>query len=100
MGDVCLFQRSFFEMVGKSVQRIFLPDSGRILIDVVDIAQVEPAWLRRQIGVVLQDSKLFSGTVEENIRIACPNATHEDVVNAAKLAGADDFITSASARFV
>ena len=76
----------------KLIQRLFLPDSGRILIDGVDIAQVEPAWLRRQIGVVLQDSKLFSGTVEENIRIACPNATHEDVVRAAKLAGADEFI--------
>jgi len=77
----------------KLIQRLFLPDSGRILIDGVDIAQVEPAWLRRQIGVVLQDSKLFSGTVEENIRIACPNATHEDVVKAAKLAGADEFIS-------
>lgn len=76
----------------KLIQRLFLPDSGRILIDGVDIAQVEPAWLRRQIGVVLQDSKLFSGTVEENIRIAMPNATHEDVVKAAKLAGADEFI--------
>jgi len=78
----------------KLIQRLYLPDSGRILIDGVDIAQVEPAWLRRQIGVVLQDSKLFSGTVEENIRIACPNATHEDVVKAAKLAGAHDFISS------
>ncbi|MCR5834029.1 MAG: type I secretion system permease/ATPase [Selenomonadaceae bacterium] len=77
----------------KLIQRLFLPDSGRIMIDGVDIAQVEPAWLRRQIGVVLQDSKLFSGTVEENIRIACPNATHEDVVNAARLAGADEFIS-------
>lgn len=77
----------------KLIQRLYLPDNGRILIDGVDIAQVEPAWLRRQIGVVLQDSKLFSGTVEENIRIACPNATHEDIVNAAKLAGADDFIS-------
>ena len=77
----------------KLIQRLYLPDTGRILIDGVDIAQVEPAWLRRQIGVVLQDSKLFSGTVEENIRIACPNATHEDVVNAARLAGADEFIS-------
>ena len=76
----------------KLIQRLYLPDTGRILIDGVDIAQVEPAWLRRQIGVVLQDSKLFSGTIEENIRIACPNATHEEVVNAAKLAGADEFI--------
>jgi len=77
----------------KLIQRLYLPDSGRILIDGVDIAQVEPAWLRRQIGVVLQDSKLFSGSVEENIRIACPNATHEDVVNAARLAGADEFVS-------
>lgn len=77
----------------KLIQRLYLPDTGRILIDGVDIAQVEPAWLRRQIGVVLQDSKLFSGSVEENIRIACPNATHEDIVNAAKLAGADEFVS-------
>ena len=77
----------------KLIQRLYLPDTGRILIDGVDIAQVEPAWLRRQIGVVLQDSKLFSGTVEENIRIACPNATHEEVINAAKLAGAHEFVS-------
>ena len=76
----------------KLIQRLYLPDSGRIMIDGVDIAQVEPAWLRRQIGVVLQDSMLFGGTIEENIRIACPNATHEDVVRAATLAGAADFI--------
>ncbi len=76
----------------KLIQRLYLPDVGRILIDGVDIAQVEPAWLRRQIGVVLQDSKLFSGTIEENIRVACPNATHEDVINAARLAGAEEFI--------
>ncbi|MBQ3442925.1 MAG: type I secretion system permease/ATPase [Selenomonadaceae bacterium] len=76
----------------KLIQRLYVPDTGRILIDGVDIAQVEPAWLRRQIGVVLQDSKLFSGTIEENIRVACPNATHEEIVNAARLAGADEFI--------
>ncbi|MBD3879263.1 MAG: type I secretion system permease/ATPase [Quinella sp. 1Q5] len=76
----------------KLIQRLYVPDTGRILIDGVDIAQVEPAWLRRQIGVVLQDSKLFSGTIEENIRVSCPNATHEEIVNAARLAGADDFI--------
>ena len=77
----------------KLIQRLYLPDTGRILIDGVDIAQVEPAWLRRQIGVVLQDSKLFSGTVEENIRIACPNATKEEIINAAKLAGAHEFVS-------
>ncbi len=77
----------------KLIQRLYVPETGRIMIDGVDIAQVEPAWLRRQIGVVLQDSKLFSGTVEENIRIACPNATHEEVVQAARLAGADEFVS-------
>ena len=77
----------------KLIQRLYVPETGRILIDGVDIAQVEPAWLRRQIGVVLQDSKLFSGSVEDNIRIACPNASHEDVVNAARLAGADEFVS-------
>jgi subfamily B ATP-binding cassette protein HlyB/CyaB len=76
----------------KLLQRLYLPQEGRILIDGVDIAQVEPAWLRRQIGVVLQDSMLFAGTVEENIRIALPNASHEEVERAAKLAGAHEFI--------
>ena len=76
----------------KLIQRLYLPETGRILIDGVDIAQVEPAWLRRQIGVVLQDSKLFSGSVAENIRIACPNATDAELVKAAQLAGADEFI--------
>ena len=65
----------------------------------MDIAQVEPAWLRRQIGVVLQDSMLFGGTIEENIRIACPNASHEDVVAAAKLAGADEFIEEMTHKY-
>lgn len=76
----------------KLIQRLYLPENGRVLIDGVDVAQVEPAWLRRQIGVVLQDSMLFSGTIEENIKIACPNATHEEVVKAAELAGAAMFI--------
>lgn len=76
----------------KLIQRLYLPEKGRILLDGVDVAQVEPAWLRRQIGVVLQDSMLFGGTIEENIRLACPNATHEEVVQAARLAGADSFI--------
>ena len=74
------------------IQRLYLPESGRILIDGVDIAQVEPAWLRRQVGVVLQENFLFGGTIEENIAIAAPNATKEQIINAAKMAGADEFI--------
>jgi len=76
----------------KLIQRLYLPDKGRVLIDGVDIAQVEPAWLRRQIGIVMQDSFLFGGTIEENIAIAVPNASHEQVAAAAQLAGADEFI--------
>lgn len=76
----------------KLIQRLYLPENGRVLIDGVDVAQVEPAWLRRQIGVVLQDSMLFGGTIEDNIKIACPNATHEDIVRVAELSGAAQFI--------
>ena len=76
----------------KLVQRLYVPDSGRVMIDGVDIAQVEPAWLRRQIGVVLQENFLFGGTIKENIAIAQPNATEEEIFRAAELAGADVFI--------
>jgi len=76
----------------KLIQRLYLPQQGRILIDGIDIAQTEPAWLRRQIGTVLQDSLLFAGTIEENIRAALPNASHEEVERAAQLAGAHEFI--------
>ena len=77
----------------KLMQRLYTPDSGRVLVDGVDIAQVETAWLRRQIGIVLQENFLFGGSIAENIRIAKPNATMEEVVAAAKLAGADEFIS-------
>lgn len=76
----------------KLIQRLYVPDSGRVMVDGVDIAQVETAWLRRQIGIVLQENFLFAGTIKENIAIALPNATDEEIFAAAKLAGADDFI--------
>ena len=76
----------------KLIQRLYVPDSGRVMVDGVDIAQVETAWLRRQIGIVLQENFLFAGTIKENIAIALPNATDEEIMRAAKLAGADDFI--------
>ena len=66
--------------------------SGRITIDGLDIRDVSQDSLRRQIGIVLQDSFLFSDTVMNNIRYGRPEATDEDVVAAAKLAHADDFI--------
>ncbi len=76
----------------KLVQRLYVPDSGRVLIDGVDIAQVETAWLRRQIGVVLQENFLFAGTLKENISIAMPNIGEEAIEKAAQLSGADEFI--------
>ena len=76
----------------KLIQRLYVPDSGRVLIDGVDIAQVETAWLRRQIGVVLQENFLFAGSIKENIAIAKPNVDEESVLHAAKLSGAAEFI--------
>ncbi|MBI5263585.1 MAG: type I secretion system permease/ATPase, partial [Bradyrhizobium sp.] len=53
--------------VAKLVQRLYIPERGRVLIDGVDVAQVDPAWLRRQVGVVLQDSVLFNCSIRDNI---------------------------------
>lgn len=76
----------------KMIQRLYVPESGRLLIDGVDLAQVEPAWLRRQIGVVLQDSFLFNGTIRDNIGAARLDAPLEDIMMAAKASGAHEFI--------
>lgn len=76
----------------KLIQRLYVPESGRVLVDGVDIAQVETAWLRRQIGIVLQENFLFAGTIKENIAIAMPNIDEESILRAAKLAGVDDFV--------
>jgi subfamily B ATP-binding cassette protein HlyB/CyaB len=78
--------------IAKLIQRLCIPESGRILIDGIDVAQVDPAWLRRQIGVVLQENFLFSRSVRDNIALAEPGMAMERIVQAAKLAGAHDFI--------
>jgi ATP-binding cassette, subfamily B, bacterial HlyB/CyaB len=78
--------------LAKLLQRLYTPESGRILIDGVDIAQTDPSWLRRQIGVVLQESFLFSGTVRDNIAIQAPHMPMSHVVRAATLANAHEFI--------
>lgn len=78
--------------LSKLVQRMYTPESGRVLIDGVDLAMVDASWLRRQIGVVLQENVLFRRTVRENIALADPGMPMEQVVQAAKLAGAHDFI--------
>ena len=76
----------------KLVQRLYVPESGRVLVDGVDVAQVDPAWLRRQIGVVLQENVLFNRSVKDNIALADPSLPIERVIQAAKLAGAHEFI--------
>lgn len=76
----------------KLIQRLYTPQGGRVLIDGIDLALVEPAWLRRQVGVVLQESFLFNQTIRDNIALSDPGCTIEQVITAAKLAGAHEFI--------
>ena len=76
----------------KLVQRLYVPESGRVLVDGMDLAMADPAWLRRQIGVVLQENVLFNRSVRDNIALADPAMPMERVIAAARLAGAHEFI--------
>ncbi|BAL24636.1 protein-1 exporter [Azoarcus sp. KH32C] len=76
----------------KLVQRLYVPERGRVLIDGVDLAMADTPSLRRQIGVVLQENMLFNRTIRENIALADPGRPMEAVIRAAKSAGAHDFI--------
>lgn len=78
----------------KLLPRLYEPKSGKILIDGYDISKVELYSLRRQIGMVLQDTLLFDGTVRENIALGYPDASDEEIIIAAKVAYAHDFIMS------
>ncbi|MGD1954334.1 MAG: type I secretion system permease/ATPase [Sphingomonadales bacterium] len=80
----------------KLLQRLYVPQSGRVLVEGIDLAMVDPAWLRRQVGVVLQENILFNRSVRENIALADPVLPMERVVEAAKLAGAHEFILELS----
>ena len=80
--------------LAKLVQRLYVPQSGRVFVDGIDIALADPNWLRRQMGVVLQESVLFNRTVRENIALADPALPMERVMEAARLAGAHDFVAS------
>ena len=76
----------------KLLPRLYAPEEGRILIDGYDIDKVELYSLRRQIGIVPQDPLLFSGTISENIALTQPDTGSDEIVMAAKLADAHDFI--------
>jgi ATP-binding cassette, subfamily B, bacterial HlyB/CyaB len=76
----------------KLVQRLYVPESGRVMVDGTDLSLVDPAWLRRQVGVVLQENLLFNRSVRDNIALADPGMATERVIAAATLAGAHEFI--------
>ena len=78
--------------VTRLLQRLHSDYEGLIKIDGVDVREYDIAHLRRSLGVVLQENFLFSGTIRENITAAKPNATFDEVVRAARLAGAEEFI--------
>jgi subfamily B ATP-binding cassette protein HlyB/CyaB len=78
--------------ITKLVQRLYQPERGQVLLDGVDIAQMDPAWLRRQIGVVLQENFLFNRTIHDNIALANPAMPRAHVMRIAELAGAHEFI--------
>ncbi|MGJ5138458.1 type I secretion system permease/ATPase [Bradyrhizobium oligotrophicum] len=76
----------------KLIQRLYVPEAGRILIDGVDLTVADVTWLRRQIGAVLQENVLFNRSIRDNIALADPGMAVERVIQAAELAGAHEFI--------
>jgi subfamily B ATP-binding cassette protein HlyB/CyaB len=85
--------------IAKLIQRLYQAESGRILVDGADLTMVHTGWLRRQIGVVLQENVLFNGTIRENIAISNPAISMERVIAAAQMAGAHDFIMELSENY-
>lgn len=78
--------------IAKLLQCLYRPEQGRILLDGVDLVQVDPAWLRRRLGIVLHENFLFNGSVRDNIAMTDPGLSMEQIVQAAVLAGAHEFI--------
>ncbi len=78
--------------LAKLMQRLYVPERGRVMVDGMDLALVDPFWLRCRIGVVLQENILFNGTVRDNIALADPAMPMSRIIQAASLAGAHEFI--------
>ncbi|SUC26368.1 Alpha-hemolysin translocation ATP-binding protein HlyB [Providencia rustigianii] len=83
----------------KLLQRLYIPQHGQVIVDGMDLAVADTVALRRRMSVVLQESTLFVGTIAENIRLSLPQASDEQIIRAAKLAGAYDFIMSLPDNF-
>ena len=82
--------------ITKLIQKLYLPFEGTIYIDDVDIRQMNPIWLRNNIGVVLQENYLFSGTIRDNIAMPRPDAPIEMIIQASQISGAHSFISEMS----
>jgi subfamily B ATP-binding cassette protein HlyB/CyaB len=85
--------------LSKLVQRLYVPERGQVLIDGIDVSQVDPIWLRRQIGVVLQENYLFNRTIHDNIALANPGLSRGQIIQSARLAGAHEFISQLPAGY-
>ena len=77
----------------KLLQRLYIPQRGSVCVDGIELAKVHTAWLRRQIGVVLQENLLFNRSIHDNIALATPFMSRQEVVAISRLAGADEFIS-------
>lgn len=77
----------------RLVQRLYSPEQGRVMVDGNDLSLADPSWLRRQIGVVLQDNVLLNRSIRDNIALCEPGMPLERVIHAAQMAGAHDFIS-------
>ena len=80
--------------LARLLQRLYVPERGRVMIDGIDLALVDPAWLRRQIGVVPQESLLFAGSARDNIAFCNPGMPMSQVEQVARLAGAHEFVAA------
>ena len=79
--------------LGRLIGRLFLPTSGEFLIDGIDVRQYHPSEVRAAVGIVAQANDLFSGTIKENLLMAKPGATDEEIIEAARAAGVDEFVS-------
>ncbi|MEI6615445.1 MAG: peptidase domain-containing ABC transporter [Cyanobium sp. ELA507] len=107
--NLTITQGNFVAIVGTSgsgkstltklLARLYSPEEGVVLVDGIDVAKVELYSLRRQLGIVPQDTVLFDGSVEENITLTNPDASTEEVIEAARIAAAHDFIMELPASY-
>lgn len=85
--------------LAKLIQRLYVPTEGQVFLDGIDLSKTDPSWLRRHIGVVLQENVLFNRSIHDNIAFSQPSLSRAQVAEIAKLAGADEFISKLPAGY-